>query len=410
MSRLRIPQRLRSTALAGAVLISSTGAGAATTDYLDLQAGVGFSSNAFLSIPSQSSAFGRVSASGVHIWSTERGTTSLHGYVENTTYFKHYGSHQIFAVGANTNQKISPTVTLFGNVDFSGDFAGQLSNRLLSVPSQPPVVIPGNPLPPPTNTPDVFGLSGRQYRLAGDIGAAIKTARGTISLSAGAQRSWFTDNSDADYNSYYGSGGYSQQISERTSVGASLGFTRQDFSHGDWANIINPAVTVSSQLTESINASAAIGVMAIEERTDGDKNHHVTPSFSGSLCDTGALSSLCAHVSRDAQSALTAHVPNGTGGAAVTTAASVDYYRRLSASETFQASLSGTRYASPGSINGQNRSTTYLSGILGYDRKVGNRIYAGVSGGARKLFQDGPDPKLDLNANVYLRYRLGDLL
>jgi hypothetical protein len=157
-------------------------------------------------------------------------------------------------------------------------------------------------------------------------------------------------------------------------------------------------------------ADAAVGVMYIQQRTGGFKDHEVTPSVSGSLCNAGNNSRFCVRISRDAQSALSARILNGAGGAAVTTIAEADYYRRLSEKETIQASLSATRYDTPGAIDGFRIRTTYFSGIVGYDRKVGNRIYAGISGGARKLFQDGPDPKLDFNANVYLRYRLGDLL
>ena len=411
MSNLRYSRGLGASALA-ALALTSGAASAATTDYIDLEAGAGYSTNPFLSIPSRAAGFGRISANGVHSWSSERGTTSLTGYIENTTYFRKYGSRQIFDLGAHTRQALNPTVTVFGNLDFSGDFAGQLSNRLITVPSQPPVIEPGSPLPPPSNTPDVFNFSGRQYRLSGDLGASIRSgARGTVSLSAGAQRSWFPGNRDADYNSYFGSAGYSQQISERTSAGASLSFTRQDFTHGDWANIINPALTVNTQLSESVNASAAVGLLAIEDKTDDHKDHRVTPSVSASICQTSTLSRLCAHVSRDAQSALSARVVNGGGGASITTSAGIDYYRRLSEAETIQAALSASRYESSNSINNNNRlRTTYISGVVGYDRKIRNRLYAGVQGGVRKLFQVGPDPKLDLNANVYLRYRLGDLL
>ena len=52
----------------------------------------------------------------------------------------------------------------------------------------------------------------------------------------------------------------------------------------------------------------------------------------------------------------------------------------------------------------------FWPGVVGYDRKLCQRWAAGVNGGVRKLFQDGPDPKLDLNASIYVRYRLGDLL
>lgn len=413
MSRLAGPRRAFAATLSGAFLAISGPAAAKTTTYVDLEAGLGYSSNPLLRFDSQSSVFGRVSAYGVHSWGSERGTTTLTGYVENTSYLHDYGSKQIFQLGAHTNQSVSPTVTLFGDLGFTGDFAGQLSNRLFSVPSGPVVPDPNNPLPPVTNNPDVFGFSGRQYRLSGSVGASIRSGpRGTISLSAGAQRSWFTggNESDADYNSYFASAGYSRQVSERTSAGGTVSVQHQDFRHGDWANIINPVLTAQTQLSESMSASGSIGILAIEQRSDGQTDHSVTPSFSGSICNQSEFSRWCAHVARDVQSSLSARVANGNGGAAVTTLAGVDYYRRLSADGTLQASLSATRYSSPANFDGDRPRSTYLSAVVGYDHKVGHRLYAGVSGGARKLFQTGPDPDLDFNASVYLRYRLGDLL
>jgi hypothetical protein len=403
---------IRFAATAAALLATAGAAQAATTNFIDLEAGLGYSSNPLLRVDSQSSVFGRISAYGVHSWSSERGSTSLTGYVENTTYLRNYGSKQIFDVGAHTHQSVSPTVTVFGDLDFAGDFAGQLSNRLFTVPTQPVPPEPGNPLPPVSTNPDVFGFSGRNYRVNGQVGASIRSgARGTISLTAGAQRSWFTgNNEDANYNTYFGSAGYSRQVSERTSAGATLYLQRQDYSHGDWANIINPVLTLRTQLSENINADAAVGIMAIEQRSDGQTDHSVTPSFSGSLCSTGTLSRLCARVARDATSSLNSRIGNAVGRTTVSTTASVDYFRTLSATETLQASLSAARYGSASSFNGDRLRTTYFSGVVGYDRKIGHRLAAGVQGGARKLFQVGPDPDLDLNANVYVRYRLGDLL
>ena len=435
MSTSRTCCRLASTALASVLLLSCGGAAYAqsqpqtqtqtsegtsdaqaqrrTTTFLDLEAGLGFSSNPFLQFNSHSTAFGRLSASGTHMWTSERGVTALTGYVENTTYFRGgYGSKQIFDVGARTSQAVSETVSVYGNVNFSGDFAGQLSNRLVSVPSQPPVVEPGNPLPPPADYPDLFGLSGRQYRLTGNVGTSIKTsARGTLSLSGGAQHSWFSGPSkELDYTSYYGSAGYSAQVSERTSVGGTIYLQHQDFRHGDWANTINPVVNASTQLSPTVTASGSVGVMVINQESFGHKDHTVSPSFSASLCGRGDNSTFCARLSRDAQSALSSSVLNGQREATINTSLTGDYWRRLSRDETIQASLTAVHYTSAAAVSGDRLRSTLVSGVVGYDRHVGHRLFAGVQGGARKLFQTGPDPKLDLNASVYLRYRLGDLL
>lgn len=424
MTRFSSRKHLCATALAGALLITSETAGAdtpATTtseasethivNYLDLQVGAGFSTNPRLSFTSRSSAFGRVSASGVHNWSTERSSTTVHGFIENTTYLRNYGSQQIFNVGADTSYAASPTVSLYGGINLSGDINGQLSNRLLSNPTGPPVIPPpGNPLPPPSTIPNVLGFTGHNYRLNGQGGATIRTSElSTVSLTAGAQHSWFTGRSDANYTSYFGSVGYSRLVSERTSLGATVYLQRQAYSHGGWADVVNPTLTAHTQLSETMTADAAVGVLYIEQKNADIRDHNVSPSFSGSLCNAGTLSRFCVRVSRDASSALDTRVANLGTRATVHSTLAADYYRQLSADDTISAQFTGTHYTSPGSLTAPHLSTTYLSAVVGYDKKVGHRLAAGITGGVRKLYQVGPDPKGDINANVYIRYRIGNV-
>jgi hypothetical protein len=408
-----ISRGLRAFIVAGTVLSSAGPALADTRDFIDLRAAVGFSSNPRLRLNSSSSAFGRLSAYAEHGWHSERGKTTLSAYVENTTYLKDYGSKQIFDLDARTQQAVSPNVSVFGDLRFTGDFAGQLSNRLYSVPSEPPVTDPGNPIPPDTNNPDLFGLVGRQYRIEGQVGASIRTsAKGTLSVSAGAEHLMFSGrNSPSSYNVYFGSVGYNHQVTERTGVGATLFLQRQDFAGSDYANVINPTLTAHTQLSETMTASGAVGILTIQQHRNGETHTSTSPSFSASLCNATSVGSFCGRIARDAQTALGRALANTTGEAAVRTSASLDYYRRLGRNDTFQASISGTRYSTAEAIPGDGRfRTTYLSTVVGYDRKLGPRMSAGVSGGARKLFQTGPDPRIDLNASAYLRYRIGDLL
>lgn len=396
------------------LLVGSIGAGGsaigATTSYIDLTAGAGYSSNPFDRTPAESSAFGRLSAFGTQIWRSERGTTSINGYIENTSYLNNYGSRQIFDVGAHTDQAVSPKVRLFGDLTFSGDFAGQLSNRLITVPSQPPVVEPGSP-PPPNTTPDVFGLTGRQYTLTGQAGASITTsARGALSFSAGAERLMFSgSDSPADYNVFFGTVGYTHQASERTSIGGTLSVQHQEFQTG-YANVVNPAFTASTRLSETLTADGGIGVLILNQHRQGFSHTSITPSFSAGLCSATAQSRICGHIARDAQSALGNAVANESGQAAVTTTLDFSYFRRLSERSTLQASISGVHYSTRETITGEKFHTDYVSAVLGYDHKIGRRLAAGVTVGARKLYRVGPDPRTDLNGQVYLRYRLGDLL
>ena len=382
-----------------------------TANYLDLIGSVGFSSNPRLNFNSSSSAFGRISASGVHSWSTERSQTSITGYVENTSYFKNYGSQQIFDVGANTSYTASPTVSLYGNVNFSGDINGQLSNRLFTVPSgPPPPPNPGNPFPPTTATPDVLAFNGHNYRLIGQGGANIATSeRSSISLTAGAQHSWFTRNSNANYTGYFGSIGYSHLLSERTSIGPTLYLHRQDYANGGWANVINPTLTAHTQFSETWTADAAVGVLYIKQKNLGFTSDNWSPSFSGAVCDTTTLSRFCLRVTHDASSAFDTRIANLGTHSTIHSTAYLDYSRQLGPYGTIQAQLSATRYSNAPAFNGSSQTTTYFSGVLGYDRRVGHRLAVGISGGARKLYEFGPDPKADFNANVYLRYRIGDI-
>jgi hypothetical protein len=378
---------------------------------LDLSAGLGFSTNPNTGNNSSGSGFGRISAYGTHSWRNERTTASIHGFVENTLYWNnHHGSQSIFTVGANTAFTASPTVSLYGNLDFFGDIAGQLSNRLISVPSGPPVTDPNNPLPPPSTAPDIFGFRGHQYRLSGQGGASIRSSElSTITLTAGAGHTWYTGNPHADYTTYHGSVGYSRQISERTSIGPTVYLVYQDFQGGDATTIINPALSANTRLSDTVTASGAVGVIVVNQDFAGHNDSSVSPSFSASICGHGVLSSICAHVAHDAQSAINDRVLNSTSRGAVTTTADLSYYRQLSASGTLQATLYATHYSSSSSLLNQDLKSTYASAVLGYDRGIGHRLFAGITGGVRKVFQTGPDPSVDFNANIYLRYRIGDL-
>jgi hypothetical protein len=216
-------------------------------------------------------------------------------------------------------------------------------------------------------------------------------------------------NSPPSYNIYMGSVGYSHQVSERTSLGGTVYLQRQDFQAGEYANIANPTVTAHFLLSETLSAQAGAGVLLIHEHRQDLDNDSTAASFSGELCNEGANSRVCGRLARDAQSALGAPFGNQSGQTALTTTASADYYRRLSANETLQASLSAIRYSATEVVAGEKFSTTYISAVIGYDRKIGRRFYTGVSVGARKLSRPGTNPDVDVNGYLYLRYHFGAL-
>ena len=107
MIRFTRHKQVVAVALIGAALVPAAPASADTSNILDLSAGAGLSTNPGINGNGNGngngigSGFGRISAYGNHSWKTERSETSIHGFLENTFYFKGgYGSRRIFNVGA----------------------------------------------------------------------------------------------------------------------------------------------------------------------------------------------------------------------------------------------------------------------------------------------------------------------
>ena len=386
-------------------------ANSATKSTLDLSAGVGTSSNPSLRIGGESSVFGRFSALGMHQWRSERTTTSLSAFGENTTYLRGYGSKQIFDLKAHSIHAVSPTLSIFGDLGFQGDFAGQLSNRFASVApdfNPPPS---DQPAPVILNDPTLIGFGGRQYRLSGQAGLSLRAnSRGTVSLSAGAQRNFASASlRNANFNSYFGSASYDYQFNERTSAGFRSNFQYQDYDNGGSSSVINPLLTVRRQFSDQLEGTAAAGLLLTRQhRLGGDSASSVDPSFSFSLCRVSDRDRFCGRASRDARNSLGVGFGPRAGSLVISTSGGVDYSRRLDTNQSFQASLSAVRYSSRLST-GDDLRTTYLIFLTGYDRKIRQRLAVGVTAGARKLLQAGTDPKTDFTATGYLRYRLGDI-
>lgn len=407
-----------SACVAGLALSAS--AFGATRSYLDVTAGVGAASNPSLGIDDEASAFGRLSGLGMHQWRSERTTTSLSAYAENTTYLRGNGSTQIFDLRGDVVHSASPTLSIFGNVGFQGDVNGQLSNRFTSAipdfinptpeqPDQPAQPVQPDPLILDDDT--FIGLDGRRYRLSGEVGFSLRTSeRGSVSLSAGAQRNFSSrSGSRTDFNSYFGTGSWQLQYSERTSFGASVNVQYQDYDNGLSSTVVNPLATVSHQFSDQIYGSAAVGLLfTTQKQLLGGSDSSVDPSFSFKLCKSSERERFCGRLSRDARNSLGAVTGSQGNSLMITTLASVDYSRQIDANQSIQATLTGSRSSERSSL-GDDFRTTYLTFLVGYDRKVRQRVAVGATAGVRKLFRTGPDPKVDVTANAYVRYRLGDI-
>ena len=375
-----------------------------SADYIDITAGVGYSTNPFLRTgDSEGSAFGRLAARGVHAWSGPRHHTSISGFIEGSTYFNDYGVESIFSIEGETQQKVSERVTVFGTAGFSGDLAGQLSNRFLFTPEVPEV--PDPTLPPPTvEDPDLFSFAGRQYRIYGQAGASIRTsARSNLSLSGGVQRIFYSGSSGLDdYTTIFGNGSYDYSLSERTTIGLSVNASNTNYDDsGDSTTIINPAFTVRTRVSEYWDISGGIGVSFADVDRDGDSDGSTALSLFGTACRTTRDERLCGRVSR---------YTNASSSSSLVTTSSigVDWFKRVDEDSTVQLSASYAHYTSENDII-DDTETNHARFAASYSRRLNQRLSAGADAGVRVLRREGPDPDTDITGSLFLRYRLGDL-
>jgi hypothetical protein len=157
-------------------------------------------------------------------------------------------------------------------------------------------------------------------------------------------------------------------------------------------------------LNPQITLSGAVGV-AFSRVDNGLVVSHST-GFAGqvSVCNLGETSSFCGHFAADEQTATTAGPTRSIGGG-------LDFTKQLDANQSVSLSASVTHYSSPMSIITSrifSASTYYHAGAT-YSRRLGSRLFGGVNLAARDVTQNGPDPKVDLSASLFIRYRLGNI-
>lgn len=399
--------RLACALLASGLLFAAPGsAGAQTQTYVDLQGGLGYSTNPLLQIgDGVSSGFARLSAFGYHGWRGERSETSLTAYVENSSYFSRYDDQQLFSLNARTKSQVSEKVELFGQLGFSGDVGGQLNSRFFGPPLQE---LPLDPAVPPTTDividPDLAALTRRNYRVTGQGGATVAlSARDYLSTALGLQRVFFSGSDDAsDFTNYNSVAAWQRRVNERFTFGARVIADYTDYTAGRSILTYGPQLTASNRLSEALEVSGAVGFVRTERDLGvaGGKDNSLDFAFDVSLCRNLQYDQLCLTAARRTQSSFIGAAPSSTS-------INGSYARQLSAADTLQLSLNLTRTDGVDDL-GLGRQTFYSVGGS-YDRKINQRLSAGLQLTGRKLSRLGEDPKSDVGASVYIRNRFGDV-
>lgn len=395
-------------ALAGASLLplfAAAPAHAQTETFLDLQGGLGYSTNPEMRLDGVGSAFGRISAYGYHGWGTERSRSDISAYVENSTYFRRYGNRQLFSVQGNNSTQLSETVTAFGSAGFSGDFGAQLSSRFFGAPVN---TTPVDPVIPEGSVvvvdPDLAALSQRQYRIFGTGGLSFTLSpRDSLTGTFGAQRAFFKGNAGnlLDYTQLDSSLAWNRRLDERLSAGVRLIASKSDYSLGRSILTYGPQVTADLRLDESFEVRGAIGFV----RTERDlgvlgESSSTDLAFDASLCRSLEYERMCATVARRTQS-------NSIGAAPTSSSFSGNYSRQLNARDQIQLAIAATTTDSARDLGLSRQNFYSLSGS--FDRKISPRLSAGVNVAARKFTIGGPDPKADIGGSLFIRNRFGSV-
>lgn len=380
---------------------------AGSSTYVDLEGGAGYSTNPFLSLDSSGGqGFGRISVHAVHSRISERSTTVLSAYAQDTTYTSRWGSEQSFDLNGRHDTAVSERLRLFGDVDVALDKGGQLDTRIIGVPDVP--LEPGTAAPPVLVLPgsDFLTVRGKEFRASGHVGGQLALSPTQfITLSTGADHVDFkTGGLDTRYTMIPVTFGYQNKLSERTTIGAQVAAQRTDYNGPSHFQVISPELTGIFLLSERVTFSGAVGASFASIDNGIETRHSSGLTANASLCSSTQRGHLCMHAEINQATATVA-------GPSKSESVGVDYQRQLNANQTIQLSLAADHYSNPTSfVVGQTFSRgTYLRAVADYTRRFGNRLFGGLDLSARKLVESGPDPRTDLSASLFIRYRFGDV-
>lgn len=377
-----------------------------TVNYVDLEAGAGYSINPRVGSGGSSGAgFGRFGVTGVHVRSSERTTTAVSALAQVYFYTRDVPSQQSVSLNANHNRRVNEKLSLTGNLRLSYDKGGRLDTSLgglSGVPFLPSGI--NSPLLLPLGS-DFLSITGRTFRASGDLGAQwTLSTRDFLNASSGLEYVKFDGVANSHYIAVPVSVGWDRQISTRTTIGASVSARYTDYGGPGSFRSISPALTFQTLLSESLSLRGNIGVSFAESDSGTVKSRSTGITASVSACSRGDRENFCGRASIDQQAATVA-------GPARTIDVGVDYSRQLGPDDSVRLSVNASRFSSPvifTTFPAFSRSI-YVRGAADYSRRIGNRLFGGVSLAARKVSRNGPDPGADYSGSLFIRYRLGDL-
>ncbi|MEP3224695.1 MAG: hypothetical protein ABJO01_01880 [Parasphingorhabdus sp.] len=388
-----------SLTLAAGTLLSAVPAMAETSFVTDVSIGVGASTNPYLENGPVDST-GSVSISvAPRLVVTESVTTfKLRGYARLEEYEEDFRTNNGYGLSGSVDHELSERTQLRGRLGYSGSILG-VNDAFFN----PPEVFDDNFLPIIADDIALNGLDQRRHTVQTGIGITHSlTELDSISADAGVSLIRFSGGGvQNEYNFFNQNLGYSRIISDRTSIGASVGFGQVNYlgqRQGD-STIITPSVNISHQLSEDFTLSASAGVSFANSKNLIGTSKSQDFSGSLSLCRTTETGNLCLSGSRSTS-------PTSFDGVRSQTSFTLGYSQQLNRDDslTFNAGYS----RSSNSVFGISDDFDYLRTSATYNRRFTDRISGFVSAGYSDSFQSGINRRANTQVSVGIRFTLGN--
>ncbi|MEP2102419.1 MAG: hypothetical protein ABJP02_13025 [Parasphingorhabdus sp.] len=389
----------RQLGLVAGTMLCATPAMAETEFVTDVSIGAGASTNPYLENgPVQSTASGSISVAP-RLRITEAATTfNLRGFARIEEYERDFRTNNSFGVNGSVEHGLSERTQLRGRLGYRGSIVG-VNDAFFN----PPDVIDDNFLPTIADDIALNGLNQRRHSFQGGLGLSHSFSElDSISVDAGATAIRFADSAVQDeFNSFNQNIGYSRVLSDRTSVGASLGFSQVNYlgqRTGD-SSIITPSLNISHQISEDFTISASAGVSFARSKNilGTTKTSDLAASFD--ICREIDNNSLCFGASRQT-------LPTSFDGVRSQTSFNLGYSQKLNRDDSI--SLNGSYSRSSNSVVGVSEDFDYLRTSVTFNHKFRERFTGFVSFGYSDSYQDAINRKANTQVSIGIRLTFGN--
>jgi len=355
---------------------------------------LGYDTNPFLSAGSDlSTTYVETSVAPKLVKQTEKGQVSLSGHFGRTAYFRRYDKADQYGAELAAQQRLSPKLSAFAVLSYDSEIIGQGDDS-----------VTGNPI----DNPDVnlIGLRRRADTARASAGFDYQaTPKDTISVDGGYTATRYGSGPPGnDSDNYGGRIGWQHAVSARTKIGISGSVYKIEYDTPGLSTLImQPAVTFSSQLSETWTVDGSLG-MSFSDLTQpagiaGGTVTSKTTGLAGSLelCHTGIKDNFCFYGDRSVSA-------SGFGGTVERTQFGVNYRRSLT--ERVGVTWNGSYSNSKSQVAGFGDTRQFVSGRAGVDWLVRRGLTLGATGYYRDVYGQGVPIKADIGGEVFARLQL----